>query len=98
MGKVYFTKDTEPTKFRIEQIYDLAGRLILHGTTMHGTIKPGIEGKVKGNGFVLEHIEKKNIRLDYLEKGETGDLVIKSKDTLKKIDKDDFNVGQTLLF
>ncbi|MCC7552493.1 hypothetical protein KO317_02395 [Candidatus Micrarchaeota archaeon] len=98
MGKVYFTKDTEPTKFVIEQIYDLAGRLILHGTVMHGVIKPGIEGKVKGKEFILEHIEQKNIRLDYLEKGETGDLVIKSRDTLKKIHPEDFGVGKILLF
>ncbi|MFA5382394.1 MAG: hypothetical protein WC356_04455 [Candidatus Micrarchaeia archaeon] len=98
MGKIYFTKDTEPSKFKIEKIYDLAGRLILHGTTMHGIIKPGIEGKVKGKEFVLEFIERKNIRLDYLEKNDEGDLVIKSKDTLKKINKEDFNVGQILLF
>lgn len=98
MGKIYFTKDMEPTKFVIEQIYDLAGRIILHGTVIHGSIKPGIEGKVKGKEFILEHVEQKNKRLESLEEGETGDLVIKSRDTLKKIHPEDFGLGKILLF
>ncbi len=98
MGKVYFSRDTEPTKFVIEKIYDLAGRLVLHGKVMHGVIKPGIEGKVKGKEFILEHIEKNNKRLEYLEDGDTGDLIIKSRDTLKKIHKEDFDTGKILLF
>lgn len=98
MGKIYFKRDTEPTKFKIEQIYDLAGRLILHGTTLHGTVKPGIKGKVNGKGFILEHIEQKNRRIEYLQKGETGDLVLRSTDTLNRVVKDDFKKGQTLIF
>jgi len=98
MGKAYFKRDTEPTKFKIKQIFDLAGRIILHGIVLHKTIKPGIEGKVGNKRFILEHIEQKNRRIDHLDEGETGDLIIKSKNTLNKIVKDDFKQGQTLIF
>ena len=97
MGKVYYVKETYNNAFRIERIYDLAGRIILHGTVTSGRIEPGMSGESNGKRFVIETIEVKNQRIDYLLENETGDLIVKGVKTVK-LEEEDFKPGQVLTF
>jgi len=92
MGKVYYVKEKHDNKFRIERVFDLAGRIILNVSVLEGKIKPGMTGSVNSKEFVIENVEVRNQRIEYLIDGESGDLILKGLKAAK-LEEEDFKVG-----
>ena len=97
MGKVLYIRESHNNAFRVERVFDIAGRVILHGVVTSGRIEPGMLGEVNGKEYMIESIEVRNQRIDYLLEGEEGDLIIKGMKAAK-IEEDDFSPGQILTF